>query len=100
MKSIKTCLMFVGEQAGRAEEAIRLYTSLFANSHIDSIERVDDAQEASNIEEFKRAHSTLSENGIELMPPDDYGFSQQFCWLNDQYGVSWQLNYANESIRS
>ena len=25
----------------------------------------------------------------------NYGFSQKFGWLNDRYGVSWQLNLAN-----
>lgn len=26
------------------------------------------------------------------MPLGDYGFSKKFGWLNDQFGVSWQLN--------
>ena len=26
------------------------------------------------------------------MPPDDYGFSTRFAWLNDPHGVSWQVN--------
>ena len=28
------------------------------------------------------------------MPLDDYGFSQRFGWMNDRFGVSWQLNLA------
>ncbi|PIC73982.1 hypothetical protein CSV76_08740 [Sporosarcina sp. P17b] len=31
-------------------------------------------------------------NGQELMPLGDYGFSKKFGWLNDQFGVSWQLD--------
>ncbi|WP_220348605.1 VOC family protein [Alkalilimnicola ehrlichii] len=41
MKSITTSLMFVGDQAGKAEEAIRFYTSLFPNSKITDIQRYE-----------------------------------------------------------
>lgn len=34
----------------------------------------------------------LSENGIVTMPLNNYGFSQKFGWVIDQFGVSWQLN--------
>lgn len=44
--------------------------------------------------ELDRAFATLSEGGAVLMPPGDYGFSQKFVWLNDRFGVSWQLNLA------
>ena len=43
-------------------------------------------------EEFDRAFGTLSEGGSVLMPPGNYGFSTKFVWLNDRFGVSWQLN--------
>lgn len=43
-------------------------------------------------EEIQRLSSTLSEGGAELMPLGDYGFSRQFAWVQDRYGVSWQLN--------
>lgn len=35
---------------------------------------------------------TLMEGGQALMPLGDYGFSKLFIWLNDRFGVSWQLN--------
>ncbi len=34
----------------------------------------------------------LATNGSVLMPVGDYGFSRKFGWVNDRYGVSWQLN--------
>ena len=36
--------------------------------------------------------SKLSENGKIMMPLDNYGFSQKFGFVEDQFGVSWQLN--------
>ena len=32
--------------------------------------------------------------GRALMPPDDYGFSPRFGWVQDRFGVSWQINAA------
>ena len=39
MQKLTTCLMFVGDQYGKAEEAMNLYVSLFENSRILEIER-------------------------------------------------------------
>lgn len=43
-------------------------------------------------EEIERITSRLSENGVVAMPLNNYGFSQKFAWIIDQFGVSWQLN--------
>lgn len=42
-------------------------------------------------DELERAYGTLVDGGTALMPLDDYGFGP-FGWVNDRYGVSWQLN--------
>lgn len=34
----------------------------------------------------------LGKGGKPLMPPDDYGFSRRFAWVQDPFGVSWQIN--------
>jgi predicted 3-demethylubiquinone-9 3-methyltransferase (glyoxalase superfamily) len=41
-------------------------------------------------EEQQALWSALSEGGTPLMPLDDYGFGP-FGWINDRFGVSWQI---------
>lgn len=43
-------------------------------------------------EELDVLYHKLMEEGQALMPLGDYGFSQKFGWINDRFGVSWQLN--------
>lgn len=135
MKSITTSLMFVGDQAGKAEEAINFYTSLFPNSRIISLEHYKDGEHEpegsvkmakfsiggiefmaldSHLDhtfnftpsislyvvfdsesEIEEVFLALRKGGTALMPLDNYGFSRKFGWLNDRYGVSWQLNLSN-----
>ena len=49
---------------------------------------VDCADEA----ELENAYEQLSSGGAVLMPLASYGFSRKFGWVNDRFGVSWQLN--------
>lgn len=50
--------------------------------------------ECDDQDEIKRLFEKLSEGGQVTMPLNNYGFSQKFGWLIDQFGVSWQLNLA------
>ncbi|WP_332633987.1 VOC family protein [Halalkalibacter flavus] len=43
-------------------------------------------------EELDNLFEKLGEGGQALMPLNDYGFSKKFGWVNDRFGVSWQLN--------
>ena len=36
----------------------------------------------------------LSNEGKVMMPPGNYGFSKQFAWVEDRFGINWQLNVA------
>ncbi|KAB2334307.1 VOC family protein [Bacillus mesophilum] len=47
-------------------------------------------------EELDDLYGKLVENGQELMPIGDYGFSKKFGWVNDRFGISWQINLPQE----
>jgi predicted 3-demethylubiquinone-9 3-methyltransferase (glyoxalase superfamily) len=120
-QKISPFLMFVGDQYGKAEEALRLYTSLFKNSSVNHIERYGSAQD-----DRKGAvmHASFQLEGQEFMASDsgfDHAFTftpaisfvvdcrdqaevnyfweklteggaeSQCGWLEDRFGVSWQI---------
>lgn len=127
--------MFVGDKCGKAEEAVKFYTSLFPNSEIQKIDRWVEGEpmsvagqvktalftlagtqymasentaphpftstpaisifiECADEDEIIRLHNQLSKDGKEFMPLGDYGFSKKFTWVEDRYGISWQLNLS------
>lgn len=132
MQSLAPCLMFVGDQCGRAGEATELYVSAFAGSRVIEAERfeLDDGRPAvrfSRVEIVGRelvvmdspgphpfgftpaislfvnlesrevidaAWERLTEDGVALMPLQAYDFSPYFGWVQDRFGVSWQLRLA------
>ncbi len=127
-RSVTPFLMF----EGHAESAMTLYTSLFAGSAIERLDRYAAGEpgaegtvkhgeitvggqrlrffdspgkhaftftpsisifvECESAAEQESAYAALMEGGAALMPLDNYGFSARFGWVNDRFGVSWQLN--------
>lgn len=47
-----------------------------------------------NKDEVTRLYQALSEGGRVLMPLGEYSFSPYYVWLEDRFGLSWQLSYA------
>ena len=120
---------------GKAEEAIKLYTSIFKNSKIVSIsywgdgspfpkEQVMNATFELDGQEFyafdagpqfkfnpsisffvvcETEHETdtvwqkLVEDGTVLMALDKYDWSAKYGWLQDRYGISWQISQGKIS---
>lgn len=118
---VSPTLMFVGEQNGKAKDAVNYYTSIFDNSNIQGILKysVEDDDIVGNVK-----HSQFVINGYTMMAMDssadhkfqfnegvsivvtcdtqeeiDYyweklkigGAESQCGWLKDQFGVSWQI---------
>lgn len=57
---ITTFLTFVGDQCGKAEEAINFYTSIFPNSKIKSITKFEEGEAGGTPELIKHAVFTLN----------------------------------------
>lgn len=50
-------------------------------------------------EEIQRAWDILVEDGVVMMPLDEYPWSQKYGWVQDKFGVSWQLMLADAQNR-
>ena len=50
--------------------------------------------ETESEDELQRLFTALGDGGAQLMPVGAYGFCRRVGWVNDRYGVSWQLNLA------
>jgi predicted 3-demethylubiquinone-9 3-methyltransferase (glyoxalase superfamily) len=47
-------------------------------------------------EKVDRLWTTLSEGGTELMALDTYPFSERYGWVQDKYGLSWQIMFMGD----
>ena len=45
-----------------------------------------------NEDELDALSKSLESGGKIHMPADDYGFSKRFAWVEDKFGINWQLN--------
>lgn len=50
-------------------------------------------------EEVDAIWEALSPGGMPLMPLGEYPFSPRFGWLQDKYGVSWQIMHTDETTQ-
>ncbi|MEJ9282373.1 VOC family protein [Ureibacillus thermosphaericus] len=54
-----------------------------------------DTKDPSAHETITKVWDKLSEEGTALMPFDKYPFSEKYGWIQDKYGLSWQLMLVN-----
>ena len=120
-QKIAPCLMFTGKQAGRAEQAMNFYMSLFKNSGVQILARYEHGE--GDVEgNIKHARFTLNNEDFIAMDShiqNDFSFTPAvsfmvFCktqeeidyfwnnltnggkeiecgWLEDKFGISWQI---------
>ncbi|MFQ3544540.1 VOC family protein [Halobacillus rhizosphaerae] len=65
------------------------------NPSISFMVNFDPSREADASEKLTEVWDKLSEGGQALMPLDKYPFSEKYGWIQDKYGVSWQLILTN-----
>lgn len=66
-QTITPSLMFVGEQCGKAEEAINFYTAVFHNAHVDGILRYENDEAPDKAGTVKHAAFTLEGQAFAAM---------------------------------
>lgn len=65
------------------------------NPSISFMVNFDPSQDRDAKARIDEVWAKLSEGGKTLMPLDKYPFSERYGWLQDKFGVSWQLILAN-----
>jgi predicted 3-demethylubiquinone-9 3-methyltransferase (glyoxalase superfamily) len=55
----------------------------------------DPSREKDASEKINEVWNKLSDGGTVLMPLDKYPFSERYGWIQDKYGLSWQLILTN-----
>ncbi len=65
------------------------------NPAISFIVNFDPSREADAASSIDAAWNKLAEGGQILMPLQEYPFSKRYGWVQDRYGVSWQLILTN-----
>jgi predicted 3-demethylubiquinone-9 3-methyltransferase (glyoxalase superfamily) len=61
------------------------------NPSVSFFVNFDPSREANARENLDALWEKLSAGGAALMPLDKYPFSERFGWIQDKYGLSWQL---------
>lgn len=65
------------------------------NPSISMMVNFDPARNANARKQIDDVWAKLSDGGKVLMPLDTYPFSERYGWIQDKYGLSWQLIYTN-----
>ena len=83
------------ELAGQKFMAISAGPIFKLNPSISFFVNFDPSKDANAREKLDTLWAKLSEGGTALMELDKYPFSEHYGWIQDKYGVSWQLILSN-----
>ncbi len=80
------------ELAGRPFMAINAGPYFRINPSISFFLRFDGTKDKNARENLDRMWQKLSDGGTVLMELAEYPFSERYGWVQDRYGVSWQVS--------
>jgi predicted 3-demethylubiquinone-9 3-methyltransferase (glyoxalase superfamily) len=83
------------ELAGQSFMAISAGPLFKFNPSVSFFVNFDPSRDPDARDNLDRMWERLSEGGSALMPLDKYPFSERFGWVQDKYGLSWQLILTN-----
>ncbi len=83
------------ELAGQSFMAISAGPLFKFNPSVSFFVNFDPSRDPDARSNLERMWERLSEGGSALMPLDKYPFSERFGWVQDKYGLSWQLILTN-----
>ena len=83
------------ELAGQPFMAISAGPFFKFNPSISFMLNFDPSKDNNARAHIDRLWEQLSEGGTALMPLDAYPFSERYGWVQDRYGLSWQLMLTN-----
>ena len=83
------------ELSGHSFMAISAGPYFKLNPAVSFMVNFDPSKDAAAKENLDALWKKLSEGGKELMPLQEYPFSKHYGWIEDKYGVSWQLMLTN-----
>ncbi|MEN0053313.1 MAG: VOC family protein [Mucilaginibacter sp.] len=81
--------------AGQSFLGISAGHKMGINPSISFMVNFDPSRDPDAAQHIDEIWNKLSENGKVLMPLDSYPFSKRYGWIEDKYGVSWQLILTN-----
>ena len=79
------------ELAGHPYMAISAGPLFRFNPSVSFMVNFDPSKDPDAEKHLNTVWEKLSEGGTSLMPLGEYSFSKRYGWLNDKYGLSWQL---------
>lgn len=72
------------------------FTALNGGPHFTMNATISFFAQATDVAEVERMAEALADGGTYLMELGEYSWSARYAWVQDRYGVSWQVMFAEE----